>query len=478
MSEILTIGPITRIEGHGKVTVHLDDDGQVTEAHLHMTEFRGFEKFCEGRMLWEMPIITSRICGVCPVSHHIASAKACDAVLRLRPPPAGSMLRELMLLGEIIHSHATHFFYMAGPDLLLGPDWPVEERNVLTLAALAPNLAEKAIRLRAIGLKIVAAVGGRAFHPPAAVPGGLSKPLSHEERHRLLQHVEEALPIAQSSVAIARVIEEDNIRPLDQLGPARSSYLSLTRYGALSLYDGMVRLIDDEGTQLADFAAADYLEHLAERALPSSYGKAVYHRAQGFPEGSYRVNSLARLNVCDHIATPLAQEQLDWFKGLADGPVHRTRYYHQARLIELLYCVERAQQLLADDDITSTKVRVPAHRRSGEGVGVVEAPRGTLLHHYVVDRWGRVEKANLIVATAHNTVALNRAVTDAAKAFIRDGKPAEGMLNRVEMALRAYDPCLACATHAVGSMPLVIDIVQPDGSTTSLRQGRRSTAPS
>ncbi|MBI4882281.1 MAG: Ni/Fe hydrogenase subunit alpha [Planctomycetes bacterium] len=460
----IVVEPVTRLEGHGKVTISLDDNGDVADARFHVTEFRGFEKFCEGRMVWEMPVITERACGICPVSHHLASAKACDALFGVEPPRAGTMLRELMHMGQMIHSHALHFFYLAAPDLVLGPDCDPATRNVVGLAAADPQLVKKAVRLRTIGQDIIEQVAGRSIHPAAAIPGGMAKALSHAERHEVRAMLDEALPIARLALDLGKRLAEQQAELFRRIGIIRTRYAGLTKDGALELYDGRVRIIDERGLQVADFAPAEYLEHVGERVEEWSYLKFPYHKAAGWPDGVFRVNSLARLNIADRISTPEADRELKWFKSLADGPVHDTMYYHPARLVETLHCIERARELIDDPEIVSPRVRVKIERREGEGVGVIEAPRGTLYHHYWADALGRVQKVNLIVATVQNNPAMNLSVAATAREFIKGGEVSEGLLNRVEMAIRAYDPCLSCATHAVGQMPLSVEILRPDGS--------------
>jgi NAD-reducing hydrogenase large subunit len=436
-------------------------------------EFRGFEKFCEGRLLSEMPVITTRICGICPVSHHLASAKACDEALGVDIPPAAKKLRELMHMGQFIHSHALHFFYLAAPDFVLGPSSDPAKRNVVGIVEADPELGKKAIRLRQIGQNIIEHVGGRPIHPVSAIPGGMSKPLSHEERFIMGKEIDEALELAQLGLQVGKAVYEKYADVVPKFAVIKTNYMGLVRDGNLELYDGTLRIIDETGTTLEEFDPRNYLDFLGEHVEDWSYLKFPFYKDQGFPEGVYRVAPLGRLNVADGISTELANEELKEFKKLGKGgPVHETLYYHYARLIEILYAVERARELLKDDEIVSSDVRVRVERKAGEGVGVIEAPRGTLIHHYWSDDSGKIERANLIVATVHNNPAMDMSVNEVAKEFVKGGKIEEGALNMVEMAVRCYDPCLSCATHAMGQMPLVIELLAPDGTLVDVIKRR------
>lgn len=464
MTKVITIDPVTRVEGHGKVTIHLDKQGQVQESHFHIQEFRGFEKFCQGRMAWEMPIITTRICGICPVSHHLASVKACDDLFQVTIPPAAAKLRELMHMGQFIHSHALHFFYLAAPDLLFGLDAAPEERNVVGVIKKDAVLGKKAIRLRQIGQNIIERVGGRAIHPVSAIPGGMSKSLSHEDRFETGRELREALELAQEALNLVKQVNEQYKDLIPVFAAYQTNYMGLVKAGALELYDGSLRLIDQQGQLLEEFAPRDYLEYIGEKTVANSYLKFPFYKKFGWPQGIYRVAPLARLNVADRISTPLANQELAGFKALGQGyPVQESLYYHYARLIELLYAVERAQQLIEDDEIVSKEVRVPVNRQAGEGVGVIEAPRGTLIHHYVADDLGKLENVNIIVATAHNYAAMDLAVNSVAQKVLNGVEVTEALLNQVEMAIRCYDPCLSCSTHQLGKMPLNLEIVNASG---------------
>lgn len=464
MSRTIEISPVTRVEGHGKVTIRLNDQNQVEESHFHVVEFRGFEKFCEGRLMSEMPVITTRICGICPVSHHLVSAKTCDDLLGVEIPSAAKKLRELMHVGQIIHSHALHFFYLAAPDLLFETASDPTRRNIFGIIDADPEFARKAIRLRKIGQNIIERVGGRPIHPVTAIPGGMSKPLSHEDRFIIDTEINEALELAQMGLQIGKQMNEKYADIIPIFAPIKTNYMGLVKDGNLELYDGTLRIIDKSGHTLEEFIPQDYLDYLGEHVEDWSYMKFPFYKKKGFPEGTYRVGPLGRLNAADAISTELANKELGEFKALGDGnPVHETLYYHYARLIEILYAVERARELIDDNEIVSKDVRVKVERQAGEGVGVIEAPRGTLIHHYWADESGVIEKANLIVATVHNNPAIDMSVNEVAKKFVKGDRIEEEALNRVEMAIRCYDPCLSCATHAMGQMPLVIELIASDG---------------
>lgn len=461
----ITIDPVTRLEGHGKVTIHIDEFDEVAYCRFHVAEFRGFEEFCKGRLLSDMPMITPRICGICPVSHHLASAKACDDAWNVRIPDVAKKLRELMHMGQFIQSHALHFFYLAAPDFMLGPQSDPAKRNIVGLMEAFPDLGKKAIRLRQIGQNVIDRIGGKPIHPVTAIPGGMSKPLSSEGRGALQKELEEALGLAELALRIGKNVFSDHRELTDSFAVSESNYMGMTRDGSLELYDGTFRLIDETGYYLKFFDATNYAQAIGEHVEDWSYLKFPFLKDKGWPEGTYRVGPLARLNVADQIDTPLAGNELRQFKALGNGGlVHGTMYYHYARLIELLFAVERAMQLVSDGDILNKDVRVPVKRQAGEGVSIIEAPRGTLIHHYWVDKQGKIEKANMIVATTHNNAAINNSVNEVAKAFVKGGRLEEGALNMVEMAVRCYDPCLSCSTHAVGQMPMTIQVVASDGT--------------
>ncbi|MGM0401588.1 MAG: Ni/Fe hydrogenase subunit alpha [Chloroflexota bacterium] len=471
MGRKIAIEPVTRIEGHARVTVHLDDDGQVEHAYMHVDQFRGFEKFSEGRLYYEMPVITPRICGICPVSHHLASAKACDEVVGAEPPRPATLLRRLLHKGQLIQSHSMHFFHLASPDLLLGFDADPAVRNVAGLLEVNPDLALKAVKLRKYGQEIIERVSGRRIHMHWAVPGGVSAPLSQEDRDYILSQVDEMAGYVREGIEIAKDWLEGNQDVVQNFANFSSNYLGMVNDGALEVYDGPVRLVDEDGELLEEFDGRNYLDYIQERVEDWSYLKFPYYKEMGWPEGTYRVAPLGRLNVAERISTPLAHKEFKAFKALSEGPVEPSLYYHYARLIEDLYCIERVRELCEDEDILSEDILNTRVDMQEEGVGVIEAPRGTLWHHYWVDDNGVMQKANLIVATGNNNWAMNKSVDMVAKAFVDGNDLTEGMLNRVEAAIRCYDPCLSCSTHALGQMPMIIDVVDGEGET--VKQFRR-----
>lgn len=461
----ITIEPVTRIEGHAKVTIHTNDEGKVERAYLHVNEWRGFEKFCEGRPHFEMPQITPRICGICPVSHHLAAAKTCDGLAGIAPTRPASLLRELMHMGQVIQSHSMHFFELAGPDLLLGFDANPAIRNVAGLAQANPDLARKAIRLRAFGQEIIRALSGRRIHSNFAVPGGVNAALSLEARDAILHGFDEMIDIVKLGISLAKNWYAANMDLVARFAVFPSGYLgTVDGEGALNLYEGELRLIDRHGRVLEQFPPACYLDYIGEHVEDWSYLKFPFYRKMGWPDGVYRVGPLGRLNVVDRIPTALANQELKNFKSINSGkPVEGTLWYHYARLIEDLYAMERAQQILLDPDVLSTDLVGQAMLPRQEAVGVIEAPRGTLIHHYWTDEHGVLKRVNLIVATGHNNHAMSKSVEMVARAFVDGKRPTEGMLNQVEAAIRAHDPCLSCSTHAHGKMPLVVDVMGPDG---------------
>ncbi|HTX89728.1 MAG TPA: Ni/Fe hydrogenase subunit alpha [Anaerolineales bacterium] len=471
-SRKITIEPVTRIEGHAKVTVHMKADGSVEHAYMHVNEFRGFEKFCEGRLYFEMPEITPRICGICPVSHHLASAKAGDALTGQTPPRPASLLRELMHMGQIIQSHGMHFFELAGPDLLLGFDSSPEMRNVAGLIGADPELTVKAVQLRKFGQEVIRTLGGRRIHPVFAVPGGVNKALKVEERDTLLGGVDGAIATLQAGLKIMKDWAEKNVEDINKFAVFPTGYFGMvTPENGLELYDGQIRLIDRAGKQLERFDGATYLDQIAEHVEPWSYLKFPYYKKLGYPAGVYRVGPLGRLNIAEKIDTPLANAELKVFKSLNGGkPVENTLYYHYARLIEALFAAERVRVLCEDKDILSTDILNTRKNFTGHGVGVLEAPRGTLIHDYHTDEHGKLLKVNLIVSTGHNNWAMSNAVDSVAKEYVHGPDVKEGMLNRVEAAIRAYDPCLSCSTHAIGQMPIQVEFVTPDGQVVKTLQ--------
>jgi len=473
MAKTLVIQPVTRIEGHAKVTIQLNDAGNVDTARVNVIELRGFERFCIGRPVEDLPRITPRICGVCPWSHHLAAAKATDAVFGVEPPPAGKKLRELCNSIAYMEEHILHFYFLAGADFVLGPDAPYSTRNVIGILKAAPDIAQRVVKVRHMCAKMLEVLAGKAMHPQAAVPGGFSKPLASAERDQLCKQADEALELAKFSIAFAK----ENIFPkyldvVKSLGIINTGFIGTVKdNGALNLYDGKLRLMATNGAY-QDFAYADYTNYIAEHIENWSYLKFPYAKqwGDGFsmdldnPKGIYRANTLARINVCDHIDTPLAQAELQEFREKFGRPAQLTLLYHWARLIELLYAAENAMRLLVDPEITSTETRVKVTPRAARGVGCVEAPRGSLIHDYETDADGIITNVNMIVGTTHNNAPINMSVTQAAKSLIQDGKYDEGVLNKVEMAIRAYDPCLSCATHRLdGKLTVKLDIFDADG---------------
>ncbi len=469
----VVIDPVTRIEGHAKVTLYLDDAGEVADARFHVTEFRGFEKFCEGRPFWEMPGITARICGICPVSHLLASAKAGDQILGVAPPPAAEKLRRLMNLAQIVQSHALSFFHLSSPDLLLGFDVPAARRNLFGVAEAYPELARAGIRLRQFGQEVIAQLGGRRIHPSWAVPGGVRAPLSAEGRDAIRAGLPEQLEAITRTIARFKADEARFADEVASFGTFPSLFLSLVgEDGTWEHYGGALRLVDARGEVVeAAIDPARYAEYIAETAEPWSYLKFPYYRPAGPVDGMYRVGPLARLNVCRRFGTPLADAELAELKTRGEGAVLGSFHYHYARLVEILGCLELIERLLDDPDLLSTTCRASAGVNRLEGVGVSEAPRGTLFHHYEVDENGLLTAVDLLIATGQNNLAMNRTVAQVARRYVRGGRLDDGVLNRVEAGIRAYDPCLSCSTHAIGKMPLVVELVAADG--TAIDEARR-----
>ena len=473
MSQKIIIDPVTRIEGHAKITIHLDEAGQVEDARFHVTEFRGFEKFCEGRPLWEMPGITGRICGICPVSHLLASAKAGDRILAVDIPPAAEKLRRLMNLGQIIQSHALSFFHLSAPDLLLGMDSDPASRNVFGLIATEPELARGGIRLRQFGQEIIELLGGKKIHPAWAVPGGVRSCLSENGKKQISDRIPEVKTTILDALDKFKSLLDRYQIEAQTFGNFPSLFMGLVgEDGEWEHYGGKIRFVDSAGNIIADrLEPTNYREFIAEAVEPWSYLKFPYYRPLGYPakentcslqNGIYRVGPLARLNICSHIGTPLGDRELREFRDRGKGTINSSFFYHYARLIEILACIERIESMLEDTDLYSDRLRARAGINQLEGIGVSEAPRGTLFHHYQVDENGLIKKVNLIIATGQNNLAMNRTVAQIARHFIRGTKIPEGMLNRVEAGIRAFDPCLSCSTHAVGQMPLHVQLFDPE----------------
>jgi len=465
---------VTRIEGSAKITIQLDDQGNVADTRVSVVELRGFERFCVGRPVEEMPRITSRICGVCPWSHHLASAKACDAVFGVEPPPAGRKLRDLANSIAYMEEHILHFYFLAGADFVMGPDADYSVRNVIGIVGKLPEVAKQVVRVRHMCARMLEILSGKAIHPVAAVPGGYSKPLTEDEKKKLQEMANEALELAKFSIDYAKKnIFPNYLDAVKTLGVIKTGFLgTVDADGALNLYDGKLRMMTADG-QYEEFAPADYLDYIAEHVEPWSYAKFPYSKKWGQfsmdpdnPVGIYRVNTLARINVCDKMATPLAQKELEEFRSNFGRPAQLTLLYHWARLIELLYNAEHVVELLNDPEITSTKTRLPVTPRAARGVGCVEAPRGTLFHDYTTDEKGLLTAVNLLVATVQNNAPINMSVKRAATDLIKNGVYDQALLNMVEMAIRAYDPCLSCASHELdGRIAVKIDILNASGET-------------
>jgi len=475
MARKITIEPVTRVEGHGKVTIHLDDRGKVTQSRFHIVEFRGFERFVQGRPYWEAPVLVQRLCGICPVSHHLAAAKAMDVIVGTGPkglPTTAEKVRRLMHYGQILQSHALHFFYLCSPDFLLGMDADPAVRNIIGVAALNKDLAVQGVLLRKFGQEIILATAGKKIHGTGAVPGGVNKNLSPGERDAFLKgpaplNIDQMIAWAQAAVDLFKDYHEKNKAVIDGFAEFPSNHLSLVRKdGGLDFYHGVLRAVDADGHKvLDDVDYQDYLEHIGEEIRPWSYMKFPFLKSLGKSAGWYRVGPLARLNTCDHIPSPLAQKEFEVFKSYTDGkPNNMSLHSHWARLIELLHAAEVIKELLLDKDLQGTKL-VKRGKRVSEGVGLIEAPRGTLFHHYRVNADDQITMANLIVSTTNNNEPMNRAVRWVAENILSERPEiTEGMLNRVEVAIRAYDPCLSCATHAVGHMPLEVTLCGPNGN--------------
>ncbi|HNP74420.1 MAG TPA: Ni/Fe hydrogenase subunit alpha [Kouleothrix sp.] len=470
MAQHIIIDPVTRIEGHAKVSILLDDDGQVSEARFHVAEFRGFEKFCEGRPLWEMAGITARICGICPVSHLLASAKAGDRILAVIVPPAAEKLRRLMNLGQIVQSHALSFFHLSAPDLLLGIESDPARRNVFGLIAAEPELARGGIRLRQFGQEIIEALGGQKIHPAWAVPGGVRAPLGREGYARIRAWLPEVRSIAIGALGRFKRLLDQFREEAQIFGNFPSLFMGMVAPdGSWEHYDGAIRFADSAGNVIADrLDPARYHDYIGEAVEPWSYLKFPFYRPMGYPDGSYRVGPLARLNICARIGTPLADAELREFRQHGHGMVTSSFFYHYARLIEIIAAIERIELLLDDPDIApgaeAGRLRADAGINQLEGVGASEAPRGTLFHHYQVDRDGLIRRVNLLIATGQNNLALNRTVAQIARYYLSGPRVSEGLLNRVEAGIRAFDPCLSCSTHALGTMPLTVTLLGQDGA--------------
>ncbi|HET7490002.1 MAG TPA: Ni/Fe hydrogenase subunit alpha [Acidimicrobiales bacterium] len=456
----IVIDPVTRIEGHSKITITLGDDGAVAGARFHVTQFRGFERICVGRPMHEMPAIMSRICGICPVSHIIASSKACDEIMAVSPPPVAVELRRVMNLAQVVQSHSLSFFHLSSPDLLFGFDAPPGERHLFGVAAAAPQLASDGIALRRFGQRVIETLGGKRVHPGWVVPGGVSQPLEADQREAILAEVPEALDAVRRGLEWYRSRLAGFAEEAEALGTSPTLSMGLVHETGNAAYsDGDLRVVDAEGTLLADRTdPKPYWEYLGEVVQPDSFLKSTYWRALGYPEGTYRVGPLARLNVVDRLGSPEADERLGEYRARLGRTPQSSFHYHEARLLEILHAITVIAEILGDPGVLDHHVRSVAAVNRSEGVGVSEAPRGTLMHHYKVDDDGLVTWVNLVIATGHNNEVMNRAVAETAARYVRADRLTEGMLNRVEAAIRCFDPCLSCSTHAIGQMPLEIEL--------------------
>lgn len=474
MKTKITIDPVTRVEGHGRVTIHMDEYGKVEDTFFHIVEFRGFERFIQGHPYWEAPVLVQRLCGICPVSHHLAAAKAIDQLVGIDPEdlaPAAHKLRKLMHYGQIFQSHALHFFYLASPDLLFGLDTPAHKRNVLAVAIENKELARKGILMRKFGQEIIKAIAGKKIHGAVAVPGGMVKSFEEDERAYFLNgkdipNIKKMIEWSQEILTLIKDYHSKNRHLVDTFAAYPSGHLGMVDdHGNLELYHGKLRAIDADGKiTLADVSTNDYQKYFLEGVERWSYMKFPYLKDLGRENGWNRVGPLARINICNAIPTPLAEKERQEFMNFTNRKVNNsTLYYHWARLIEILHCAEAMEDLLHDDEILSSDLVREGNPRF-EGIGIIEAPRGTLTHHYQVDEKGKITRCNLIVSTTHNNEAMNRAVKWVANDVISlKGTITEEMLNQVEVAIRAYDPCLSCATQALGQMPLHVELFNYKG---------------
>jgi len=465
MTQTITIDPVTRLEGHGKITIQLNDLGEVADAHFHVTQVRGFERFSEGRPFYEMPSLMARICGICPVSHLIASAKACEAIMSVRIPHTAAQLRRMLNLAQMVQSHALSFFYLASPDLLLGMESDPKLRNVLGVVAAKPQLGRAGVALRRFGQHIIELLGNKRIHPGWVVPGGVTEPLAPAKRDEILAMLPEAYANIALALAAYKQIADTFKAEIEVFANFPSNYMSLINEDeSIEFTDGALRMIDPQGNILDDGITADkFSQSIGEAVENYSYTKFAYYKPLGYPDGSYRVGPLARLNIVKSMGTPQAEKELAEFKQLAKGPVESSFHYHHARLIEVLYGIEMIERILTDPRILDKHVRATAGVNRLEGAGQAEAPRGTLMHNYKVDENGLITWANLVIATGQNNNAMNKGVLQAAKAYVKDGKFTEGTLNRIEAVIRTFDPCLSCSTHAFGQMPLAVSLLNADG---------------
>ena len=462
----VVIEPVTRVEGHGKVTLLLDENNRVHQARFHIVEFRGFEKFVQGRPFWEVPVMVQRLCGICPVSHNLAACKAMDMIIGAKITPAADKLRRLMHMGQILQSHALHFFHLSSPDLLFGFDSDIGKRNIAGIAESYPDIARQGVALRKFGQEVIRLTTGKRVHGTGAIPGGVNKNLSLEERDYLLKEIDQVIALSQSAVELIKTIYSARTDFHNKFGSYRSSFMSLVREnGAMDLYHGGLRAKDEFNQTIFDHIDySHYWDYIHEEVKSWSYMKFPFIPSQGRKEGWYRVGPLARINNCDFIPTPLAEKERKAFQEFCGGSATQaTLAYHWARMIEMLYAAEVIKELLDDDDLQSDDL-LSSGERQLRGVGVIEAPRGTLIHHYRINEDEQIVRANLIVATTHNNQAMNEAVRRVALQYLDGQQISEGLLNHIEVAIRAFDPCLSCATHAIGKMPLEVELFDTGGA--------------
>jgi NAD-reducing hydrogenase large subunit len=468
----IVIDPVTRVEGHGKVTIRLNEAGEVEQARFHIVEFRGFERFIQGRMYWEVPVIVQRLCGICPVSHHLCAAKAMDVIAGVdQVTLTAEKMRRLMHYGQVLQSNAVNFFHLASPDLLLGFEAPVAQRNIIGVIEAFPEVGKWAIFIRKFGQQVIAATGGRRIHPRLCIPGGVNQNLAIEHRDVLRKDIDQIIQWCRDALELHKSFVHSHEKLHETFASFPSSYMSIVGMnGEMDLYDGSLRAIDAGGKPIFEGVhAADYRDYLIEEVRSWSYMKFPHIRSLGRADGWYRVGPLAQLNCCAFIGTPIAEAARKEFMSLGNGGlVHSTLAYHWARLVCMIHCAETIKDLLFDDDLQGTDLVVTGERRP-EGVAIIEAPRGTLLHHYTVDDNGQVTGANLIVSTTNNNEAMNRSVTKVAADDLAGHEITEGLLNHIEVAIRAYDPCLSCATHALGDMPLIVTLEDADGAVVATR---------
>ena len=468
----VVIEPLSRVEGHGKVTLLMDEDGHVRQARLHIVEFRGFEKFIQGRPYWEVPVMVQRLCGICPVSHHLAATKALDQVVGARRlTPTAEKIRRLMHYGQVLQSHALHFFHLSSPDLLFGFDSEVARRNIVGVAAAHPEVARQGVLLRRYGQEVIRHMAGKRIHGTGSVPGGVNRSLTAAERDELLRDIYQVVAWSRDAVHLVRRLFEASLEDYVAFGTFAANTLSLVRAdGAMDLYDGGLRACDAAGRTIFDHADCDrYWDRITEEVKDWSYMKFPYLRELGPDDGWYRVGPLTRVTRCDFIPTPLADRERREFLAFDEGrPARSTLGFHWARMIEMLHAAESIKDLLHDDDLLGSDLLVTGERQS-RGVGVIEAPRGTLIHHYRVDEHDQVVRANLIVSTTHNNQAMNTAIREVARRELDGRELTEGLLNHIEVAVRAFDPCLSCATHAMGKMPLAIELRDASGELVDRR---------